>query len=1094
MVSNKNNILAALTISFALAITLFVSVPVYSQVTGATLTGTVTDTSGAVIPNAQISIKNEATGVTRIVTTDSAGLYSAPNLVPGHYQTTISASDFETVVNTGITLTVGAELVVNSILKLGQVTQKVEVTGAAPAVELATSSVSGLVTSDTVVELPLNGRDWTLLASLQPGVNIVPTQAILSGSNGARVSRGVGTQMAISGTRPQLNNYRLDGLSVVDFSGGGPGSVLGITLGVDAVGEFSVLTANYSAEYGRTSGGVINAITRSGTNEFHGDAFWFLRDEGLDARNFFDTTSRPPFHRNNFGATLGGPIQKEKTFFFFNYEGFRQALGITNVDNVPSQDARNGIIHNANGTTTTVAVDPSVQRYLAFWPLPNAGLIGIGNTGHYNVAVNNAGNENFWTTRIDHKFSDKDSISGTWVRDAGSNTSPEKLDNVLVGNLSNRQDLVLEETHVFNPALVNSLRGGYSGVHEDASQPLAAINPLAADVSLGSFAGRTAPIIVVPGLTSFNGGLGGLVNSHEHWNSFQAYDDAFLIKGAHSLKFGFAFERMQHNVLIPNHPNGQFTFGSLSGFLQNQPVTFLGQLPTSGGEIGARQNLFGGYFQDDWRLRSNLTLNLGIRYEMVTVPTEVHNRLDNLRTITSPTTFLGSPYFNNPTLRNFEPRVGFSWAPFHNSKTAVRGAFGIFDALPLNYEFFQAESQTAPFVEVLTLAGLPAGSFPTGAVSIGGVNPPSSSLQAQLIENDPHRNYVMIWNLNVEQEITPNTSLSVGYVGNHGVHMLNRADDVNLVMPTLTPSGYLWPSPIGSGTRVNPNVGKIYGEFWDGTALYDALEVRLSKKLSHGFQVQGSYTWGKGIDTGSASVIGDPFSNSITSLLQFCGGCRRGLSDFNIAHTLTANYIWDVPAPKNWGGFASHVLGGWELGGIFTAESGVPFTPVIGGDPLGEKSTDPFAYPNRLTGPGCGSPVNPGNPNNYIKLNCFTLPTAPAALAAQCVPFASASGVPIAGTCANLLGNAGRNSIVGPGLMDFDVSLFKNNYIKKISEAFNVQFRAEFFNVFNRANFAVPVDNQTLFDSHGNPVAGAGAIDQTSTPSREIQLALKVIW
>ena len=1092
MISNKSNILAVLTI--ALAISLFVSVPVYSQVTGATLTGTVTDTSGAVIPNAQISIKNEATGVTRDVTTNSAGLYSAPNLVPGHYETTVSAPDFETVVNTGITLTVGAEQVLNSILRVGKVAQKVEVTGAAPEVELATSTVSALVNSETVVELPLNGRDWTLLASLQPGVNIVPTQAVLSGTSGARVSRGVGTQMAISGTRPQLNNYRLDGLSVVDFSGAGPGSVLGVTLGVDAVGEFSVLTANYSAEYGRTSGGVINAITRSGTNQFHGDAFWFLRDEGLDARNFFDSKTIPPFHRNNFGATLGGPIQKEKTFFFFNYEGFRQARGITNVDNVPSQDARNGIIHNADGTTTTVTVNPSIQPYLAFWHLPNAGLIGVGNTGHYDVAVNNVGNENFWTTRIDRKISEKDSISGTWVHDAGSNIAPEKLDNVLVGNISNRQEVVLEETHVFSPSLVNSLRGGYSGVHENASQPLAAINPLASDISLGSFAGRTAPIIVVPGLTSFNGGLGGLVNSHEHWNSFQAYDDAFLIRGAHSLKFGFAFERMQHNVIIPNHPNGQFTFGSLSGFLTNQPVTFLGQLPTKGGEIGARQSLFGGYFQDDWRLRPNLTLNLGIRYEAVTVPTEVDNKLDNLRTLTSPTPFLGSPYFNNPTLHNFEPRVGFSWAPFHNSKTAVRGAFGIFDALPLNYEFFQAESQTAPFVQVLTLSGLPAGSFPTGAVSIGGTNPPSSSLQSQLIQYNPHRNYVMIWNLNVEQAITPNTTLSVGYVGNHGVHMLNRADDVNLVMPTLTPFGYLWPSPIGSGTRVNPNVGKIYGEFWDGTALYDALEVRLSKKLSHGFQVQGSFTWGKSIDTGSASVIGDPFSNSITSLLQFCSACRRGPSDFNIAHTLVVNYIWDVPTPKNWDGFASHVLGGWELGGIVTAESGVPITPLIGGDPLGEKSTDPFAYPNRLTGPGCGSLVNPGNTTNYIKLSCFSLPTAPAALAAQCVPFASATRVPIAGTCANLFGNAGRNSIVGPGLVNFDASLFKNNYIKKISEAFNIQFRAEFFNVFNRANFATPFDNETLFDSHGSPVAGAGAIDQTSTPSREIQLALKVIW
>jgi hypothetical protein len=253
--------------------------------------------------------------------------------------------------------------------------------------------------------------------------------------------------------------------------------------------------------------------------------------------------------------------------------------------------------------------------------------------------------------------------------------------------------------------------------------------------------------------------------------------------------------------------------------------------------------------------------------------------------------------------------------------------------------------------------------------------------------------------------------------------------------------------------------------------MYDALEVQVMNRMSHGFQVQGSYTWGKNIDTGSASVIGDPFSNSIPSLYWFCKSCRRGLSDYNVAQTLVINYLWNVPSPKRWGAIGSHVLGGWELGGILTAETGVPITPVIGGDPLGLNSTDPWAFPNRLTGPGCGSDVNPGNPNSYIKLNCFAPPN------------------PL-----TLMGNAGRNTVVGPGLVNFDISLFKNNYIKRVSENFNAQLRAEFFNILNRANFATPFNNNALFDQTGSPVGGAGAVDQTSTTAREIQFALKLIW
>jgi hypothetical protein len=1071
-----------------LGLSLLISTQVWAQVTGATLSGTVTDASGAIIPKAEVSIKNVGTGVIFAAAVNADGLYSAPNLLPGAYDVTCSAPGFTATVRSGITLQVGAQQVLDFNLKVGQVTESVHVTGEAPAVQLASSSIGTVVGSDAIVELPLNGRDWTSLANLEPAVHAVLTQQVVGSPNGPRGNRGFGNQLTISGTRPQQNNYRLDGISIVDQVGGAPGSVEGVALGVDAIAEFSVLTSNYTAEYGRTSGGVINAITKSGTNQIHGDAYWFLRDEGFDARNFFDV-NRAPFHRDQFGGSVGAPIQKDKTFFFADYEGFRQDLGTTHVFNVPSPDARNGILHNADGTTTTITVDPLVQPFLAFWPSPNAGLVGTGNTGHFDIATTDATRENFATVKIDRRFSEKDSISGTWFDDMATDEQPSNLDVQLLGNISGRQMIALEETHVFNSSLVNSVRFGYSRNAVNASKSVEAINPLAAETSLGAFPGRFAPFIAVPGLTQLQGGLNGTAST-QHWNSFQVYDDAFLTKGVHSLKFGFAFERMQNNPVEPNTVNGNFVFGSLLGFLTNEPVSFIGSLGLPV-HVGQRQSLFGGYLQDDWRLRPNLTLNLGLRYEAVTVPTEIHGFLSNLLTFTSPTPHLGSPYFNNPTLRNFEPRIGFSWDPFRQGKTAVRGAFGMFDVLPLEGDFFLQMTGSEPFGAETSSASLPPGSFPMEAAALSTALP--SNLQNASIQFHPPRNYVMIWNLNVQQQLTPSTVMTIGYVGNRGVHMLNRADDVNDVLPTQTSQGLLWPFPAGSGTRLNPNSGDIRGIYWDGDSFYDALEVQVSKRMSHGFQVQGSYTWGKNIDTGSASVIGDPFTNSISSLFWFCKTCRRGLSDYNIGQTLVINYIWEVPTPNNWGAIGSHILGGWEVGGIITAETGVPITPLIGGDPLGLNNSDPYAFPNRLRGPGCGSAVNPGNVSNYINLSCFALPVATPGIAAQCTPFGFPTA-PIAGTCANLLGNAGRNSVIGPGLATWDFSLFKNNHINRISEAFNLQFRVEIFNILNRANFATPVDNETLFNQDGTAVGGAGSLDQTSTTSREIQFALKMIW
>jgi carboxypeptidase family protein len=1096
-----------------------VPVPLYGQVVGATLSGTITDVNGGSVPGATVSIKNVATEVTRDVKTNDLGFYTAPNLLPGSYEITVTASGFSTEVRSGIKLTVGAQQVLNTTMKVGQITQRIQVMGEAPAVQLASSVISGVVSETAVVQLPLNGRDWTQLATLQAGVDSIGQIQANTGTKD-RARRGYGLQMTVSGSRPTQNNYRIDGISVNDYSNGGPGSVEGSTLGVDAIQEFSVLTSSYSSEYGRTSGGVINAISKPGTNQFHGDVYEFLRNNALDAANFFENANglqKAPFRRNQFGGAVGGPIRKDHTFFFFDYEGLRQNQGLATQVFVPSQDARNGIltglvnpitcptgslkclIGQPNGSPNpdpATGIDKTVLPFLGLWPAPNQA--GTGDIGVFAFSAVHITSENFETARVDHRFSDKDSLFGSFQYDSATASQPDPANEVLAANDTRRVFLAIEETHIFSPQLINTGRVGLNrSVH--TTRGLKAINPQSANIALGESAGAHNPQIDAPNLTSAQPGLNQIEHINFFQNSIQGYDDVFLTKGTHSLKIGFAVERIQTNAFNPA-PAGEFPFGSLQLFLTNQPTVLFAPLASSPFlHFGFRSTIFAGYVQDDVRLRPNLTVNLGLRYEMSTVPSEIRGNLSALRSPFNQslqTAVLGNHLFQNPTLRNFEPRIGLAWDPFGNGKTSVRSSFGMFDVLPLNYQIGQFGTNVAPFTESAAANSLSPGDFPIGAYNKLVANAAAGvSFRLPYIQPNPKRNYVMQWNLSVQRELLPNLTAMVAYVGSRGVHMEFRADDINTVLPTLTSLGYMWPSPVGSGTQQSPNIGQMDTLQWNNDSYFHGLEVQVEKRMSHGFQVQGSYTWSKAIDGGDGAIASDSFLNSIASMFYFLPRYRRGLADFNVGQNLTVNYIWDLPAPKSFHGPAAWVARGWQVGGIMQIRSGLPFTPLIGGDPLGLRNTSAVGFPDRLTGPGCGSQVNPGNPNNYIKLQCFALPTVPDAMAAQCDPlsFTGAPALP-AGTkyCANLLGNGGRNEINGPGLVDFDFSLFKDT---KIREKLNLQFRAEFFNLFNHTNFNSPINNSTLFNVDGSSTgATAGAIDSTSTSSREIQVALKLIF
>ena len=860
--------------------------------------------------------------------------------------------------------------------------------------------------------------------------------------------------MSISGGRPWQNNYLLDGISINDYANGAPGSALGVSLGVDAIKEFSVVSSSYPAQFGRSSGGIINAVTRSGENSLHGSVYEFLRNSALDGSNYFDTV-KPSFKRNQFGGSLGGPIRKNRAFFFGDYEGVRQNLGVTQISLVPSANARQGILSTGN-----VTVDPTVSKFIsAFYPLPNGKLTSSGDTGQYSFAGPDISSEDFFTTKEDLQFSQKDSMNVTYLFDRSNATQPDELNNKLFAYAVNRDIGTLEEDHTFGPQLLNTARIGLNRVVANEGNTVP-VNPATADTGYGAAPGNFAPSVTVPGLVSFTGGVNGF-SIHKYWyNSFQGSDNVFLTKGRQSMQFGFSVERIQNNEYAVAGPTGAFKFGSLPSFLTNKPQSFEGVLPGHLSERGIRETILGFYVQDDVKLAPNLTANLGIRYEFSTVPSEVNGKLSNLLNVTDASPRLGNPFFSNPTYRNIEPRVGFSWDPTGSGKTAVRAGFGMFDILPLPYLFELVTEFSSPFFAQGTINSLPPGTFLTGAYDLIAGN--SNTLRGAYVPQHPPRNYVMNWNLNIQRQIANNLTAFVAYVGSHGVHNVSPSDDMDSTVPTLNSTGLYYPV---NGNRLNPNFGRIGGVLWTGSSIFHALETKVTQNMRHGVQVQGAYTWSKSIDTSSTSVGSDAFSNALVGLQWFYPSVNRGLSDFDVRHNFTFHSVWDIGGPvdaNTHGGFTTMLLRGWELGTIAQLSSGVPFNPILGGDPTGQLTTNVQDLVDR----NCNTLVNPGNPREYIHVQCLAFPN------------------PV-----NRYGNLRRNASIGPGLISIDGSAIKNT---RIGEKLNVQFRAEAFNVINHANFAPPIDNQVVFDANGAPVAGAGQIDTTQTPAREIQFGLKL--
>lgn len=1082
--SLNSSLTRCLCVSLVLALLLFSAGPARGQVSGASLSGVITDENGGPVPAAAVSIKNVGTDAVREVTSNAEGFYSAPNLLPGSYEVTVSAQGFQTIVQNEITLTVGAQQILNFSLKVGGLNQRVVVSAELPAIQASSSTIGATVDSTTVRELPLNGRDWTSLAALEPGVSNIPSQAG-TGFSANKGNRGFGNQLSDGGHRANENTYRVNGISINDYSNGAPGGASGLNLGVDGIQEFSVLTSDYTAEYGRTSGAVINAITKSGVNEFHGTAFFFDRDKIFDAKNYFDPAGPiSPFRRVQFGASGGRAIVKDKTFVYGTYEGVRQ--------NRPGSQA----IHVPTDAERALAV-PAVAPYMKLWPEAPAGtpVDSNGVTQTFNVALPSISNENYFTARVDQKISNKDNLAISYFWDSGPQQQPDPLLNAIHQVFSRRQMASAEETHIFSPAVVNTFRAGLSRVRGDINAPVSG-DSVSKDTTLAIAPGAIGPPqIGVPGVLTTAIGLGGLNQFLHRWTSAQAYDDAFITRGTHTIKVGFAFERMLYNITEKLSPNGRMNnYTTLAALLRNAPDGLNALAPGGSSEVGIRQSLFAVYVQDDWRWKPNLTVNLGLRYEFTTLPKDANNRIQEITTLVNCATTgvapsLSSPcgpvhvnsfIHDNPTTKNFEPRIGFSWDPFKTGKTAVRGSFGIFDVLPLPYEFGLNTAATAPY-QIIGFDS--AGHLGGGIDNNISFNP--NNIRNRYIDQNPKRADVLNWNLNIQRELFPSWTLIAGYVGSRSVHLSVAADDINLVPPVTTSSGRIlipsntyqldpnWGGANGGVTPGPPGGAGIRPVLFDGESTYHGFQSQIKKTMSHGLQGQVSYTLGKCRDTSSAPVTGDTYVNSIAVPLLLSKSYRVGACDFDIRHILVGAFIWDIPGPKS--GTSSYLLGGWELATIVTATSGSPYTVTLGGggDPLKTGFNGDFSMDFSERVPGCNATpgVTTNSRGQLLAFNpaCFTAPPA------------VAGGV--------LVGNSGRNAFYGPGLNTVDFSTFKNF---QFAERFKFQFRAEFFNILNHPNFAAP-----NFLNDGNNSIGtsnAGVIGSTSTISRQIQLGLKLVW
>jgi Carboxypeptidase regulatory-like domain/TonB-dependent Receptor Plug Domain len=1062
----------------------------------AILSGTVTDQSSAVVSAAAVSAKDIDTGAIRTTVTDGAGRYRLPALAVGQYELRAQKAGFSEEVRTGIRLVVGQEAVVDLGLRVGDASQQITVNADAPVVNLTTTDISGLVGRQQPQDLPLNGRSYDELLTLNPGVVNFTWEKV--GGTGVSNSTN-GNNFAVSGNRPQQNLFLLNG---IEFTGAAennmqPGGTSGQLLGVDAIREFNVLRDSYSAEYGKRPGGQVLIVTQSGTNQFHGSLFEFLRNNALDARNFFDGSSAPGFQRNQFGGALGGPIQKDKTFVFGNFEEVRQHLRQTGVDLVPDNNARNGflpckLVSPAPNCSSSGLAFVGVSPLINAWPTPTPGSPDFGGIAE---AFNNplqTIRDDFGNTRLDHIFSTKDTLSAAYTIDDSEDFTPTSTNAYSADAETLREQVAsLQETHVFSPNVVNTARFGYSRAgyfftgEPTPGTPAAALpgflagSPIGALVVGGSAASNPTAQISLAG--SNNGS-----NLRIARNLFTYDDSVSFTKGRHQFNVGVWFQQFQSNEMLALSQYGQATFTSLQTFLQGTAGTLLyDPTPTP---LGWRALFGAGYVEDVIRVAPQLTVSLGFRDEFTTGWNEAHGRASNY---TYPNGIISSqPNIGNSvyTVNNGkflpQPRVGIAWSPFVNrSRTVIRGGFGMYNDLQdaLGYR----TDQNAPFNPTYSLPNAPVSQLP---LSRSAPVPATARLVPGGVQPDLQTPTLISWSFKVQQELTKNTVLSVGYVGSHGYHELLGVD-ANEPFPVICPASPCpakYPSTFPAGiagtpvvagtyyvptaTKPNPSIANTWTYFSEGDSSYNALQVDVNHRYTNGLSLRGAYTWSKTIDDGDS--LNATTSGNEPALVSnpFNLGADRGLANFDARHVGVIAVTYALPFGHgkqflaNTQGFANAMASGWTLNSIVTLQSGFPFTPQLSYNPSNTGDTRNPVRP--YVNPNFSGPVILGSPNQWFNPAAFLQPP-------------NNSG---------FYGDLGRDTLIGPGVAVWDFSVLKDTHIR---ERLNLQFRAELFNILNKANFNTP--NAVVFTPTGvSPTAGI--ITSTSTTSRQVQFGLKLLW
>ena len=1072
----------------AALIALFLALTGEAQVVGGSINGTVTDTTGAIIQSATVLVRNSDTGNQRSLTTDSAGRFSAPSIPVGAYTVTATAAGFATYKRTGIGLAIGQSLDLPVSLSVtGSETVNVEDTPA--AVNLSTQQTSGLVDARQVKELPLNGRSYDQLITLNPGT--VNYTAQRSGSIGTSNS-SVGNMFVVSGRRPQDNLFLLNG---VEYTGASlinvtPGGTSGQLLGVDAVREFNVVSDTYSASYGKRQGAQISIVTTSGTNALHGAAYEFLRNSFFDARNYFDQARIPNFQRHNFGGSLGGPIKTDKLFLFGNYEGYRQNLGLTDVTLVPDNNARKGFVPNGAGVLQNIGVNAAVAPLLALWPIANGPELLNPATGLPTGIARAFSNptqhirETFGTTRFDANITANDLLFAVYTVDDSTAHTPTQNPLSLIDETLREQVASVQEQHVFSPRLLNTLRLGYSRA---SFYFLGSSTPLGGTTVPGFYPGRPVGAVVIAGSTASNGasqitGAGANVGSNNavSRNLYTLDDHVYLTLGRHTIEAGGWIQRLDSNDNLAQNQFGQASFASLTTFLQGNIKTFtIVPAPT---RLNWRTWLGAAYIEDTWRATPRLELRAGFRAESTSGWNEQHGRAANYD-------FTNGIIHSNPTVGHSaltvnrakflpEPRVGLAWNPFGDGHTSVRASFGIHNSLLDNLDY--RLDQTAPFNATLSYSGTTVANPTSAATTISPSN----------VQTDIQTPTVLSWTFKVEQQVARNTSLTVAYVGSHGYHQI-LSEDLNEPAFVICPDPSC-PAGVSTGTVYYPTTIKANPAFanttsWvsQGASVYHGLEIDLRRSFVNGLQFRSNYTFSKNLDNGSAWNTSVSANTPAFVSVPQNSSLDYGPAATDVRHLFAVNGSYDLPFGNGKrvlyeaSPVTNLLVSGITISSIANLQTGFPFTPQLGYNPTGSGDSR--------------NPVRPDvNPNFHGAI--YTHGTT--AERANQFFNPAAFQAPTYGTT----GKLGRDTLTGPGYADWDLSLSKTT---AITERVRTQFRAEFFNILNHTNLQTP--NATILAS--GPTQGtaanrnalavssptAGVVTGAAT-SRQIQLGLKLLF